>query len=96
MAIIDILKCPDCEAMAISINDTRITGPNCKLWDIMETFQVQSSVVINALQLNQEIIKAAMADTPKSILCNCPEDEREPNPHPYSNICVACSKPFRG
>lgn len=37
---VEILRCPDCGAVALSINDYRVTGPNCKRWHVIYDFWV--------------------------------------------------------
>ena len=36
----ETLKCPDCGAKALSLNNTRVTGINCKQWNVVDTFLV--------------------------------------------------------
>ena len=45
----EVLRCPDCGAKALSMDDTRITGSNCKQWEAVETFFVERSKLTSHL-----------------------------------------------
>ncbi len=45
----DVLACGDCGARALSINNVRVTGPNCKTWLIVNTFFVPAEKIIRHL-----------------------------------------------
>ena len=43
--IIEVIRCPDCGNKALSFDDTRVTGPNCKIWNTVMTFQVSTEKI---------------------------------------------------
>ena len=43
--IIEVIECQDCGIKALSFDNTRVTGPNCKLWNTVITFQVKTEEI---------------------------------------------------
>lgn len=85
--IIEVIQCPDCGVKALSFDDQRVTGPNCKRWNTIISFQVATEKI---KQLAEE--RLMKDEKNKKPLCSCGNDA---DPAVPEGICVACGLPYK-